>query len=143
MSGESGQNQTKDSKNLEYKVLFDTSIIIDHLRKVEAANELIFRLGKKEIFACVSSLTEAELLAGSECENPNKRLAIIEMISMFEKINVVNEIAQTAGNFKRKYRIPLDDCIIASTAFHHKCVLWTKNLKDFEKIVEITTEEPY
>ena len=125
------------------KVVFDTNILVDHLRKIKEANEIVFKLEKREIEGYISSITEAELLAGSECENEEKRNVVISLISTFYKIDVISEIARKAGEFKRKYKLPLDDCIIGATAFHVKCRLWTKNKRDFEKIKEIETEMPY
>ena len=45
--------------------------------------------------------------------------------------------------FKRKYNVLLDDCIIAATVFIQNSKLWTKNLEDFQKIKEIVVEKPY
>lgn len=125
------------------EIVFDTSILIDHLRNLNDATELVFKVEQKRIVGYISSLTESELVAGKECDNKGKRKLILKLISIFNKIDVTNEIAQKAGDFKRKYGISLDDCIIAATAFYKKCRLWTKNKKDFEKIKEIEVEEPY
>jgi predicted nucleic acid-binding protein len=45
------------------KVVFDT-IIIDHLRNVKQATELVRKVKDKKIIGYVSTLTEAELFAG-------------------------------------------------------------------------------
>ena len=64
-------------------------------------------------------------------------------MALFTKFNLDNEISKKTGEFKRKYDILLDDCIIAATAFLQKCKIWTKDIKDFKKIKEIEVKEPY
>lgn len=125
------------------EILFDTMILIDHLRGFPPAQEKIRLVKQKSLLGYISVLTEAELLAGQGSKNPSKRNEIVELIGIFHKVLLSNEIAQKAGEFKREYNRPLDDCVIAATAFYQKCKLWTKNKKDFEKIKEIEVEEPY
>ncbi len=124
-------------------VLFDTSILIDFLRQKEKAKDILSKVELGELTGFISSVTEAELYAGKESKDEEKRNAILKLITLFKKINVENKIAQTAGEFRRDYNVSLLDCIIASTAFHQKCKLWTKNKRDFEKIKEIEIDEPY
>ncbi len=125
------------------QVVFDTDILIDHLRGIESAKKLIEKTRAGEIKAYVSAITEAELLAGKECEKEEKRANILELIKLFTKIDVNNPVAQKSGEFRRLYNIPIQDCIIAATCFNLKCKLWTRNKKDFNKIREIVVESPY
>lgn len=124
-------------------VLFDTSILIDFLRKKEKAKDILSKVEAGKLTGFVSSVTEAELYSGKESSDDKKKNAIAKIITLLKKFDVDNKIAQTAGEFRRDYNISLLDCIIAATAFHQKCKLWTKNKKDFERIKEIEVEEPY
>ena len=125
------------------RIVFDTTILIDFLRKKLEAKKVLadVELGKTEGF--ISSITEAELFAGQDVKVERKKQAVQNLITLFEKILVTNEIAQKAGEFKRKYYVPLDDCVIAATAAIQNAKLWTKNVEDFKKIREIEIEEPY
>ncbi len=125
------------------KIVFDTTILIDHLRNFAKATELIKKVKNKEIVGYISALTEAELFAGKDSENEKKRTLLSELILQFTKIYVDNEIAKKSGEFKRKYNISLGDSIIAATAFTQKSKLWTKNIGHFQKIKEIEWEDPY
>jgi len=125
------------------KALLDTSILIDYLRGLKEAKNLIEKIRNKEIHCLVSTLTEAELFAGKECEKESKREEIKALILLCEKLHIDNEISQKAGEFKRKYNILLDDCIIAATAHIQNVRLWTKNIEEFKKIKEIVVEAPY
>lgn len=123
--------------------VIDTSVLIDHLRGFEPAKAVIEKISGKYFIAYMSSLTEAELFSGENAKLEKKREELINLIKLFEKVIVNNEIAQKAGEFRRDYGIEIPDAIIAATAFHQNCKLWTKNKKDFENIKGIIVEEPY
>lgn len=125
------------------KAVFDTSIIIDHMRNIEGAKNVVNKMESMEIDGIISVLTVSELFAGQECNDAEKKGRVSNLLKTFRNINVSCEIAEKAGDFARKYKVHLSDCIIAATAFHENCVLWTKNSKDFKKIKEICAEEPY
>lgn len=121
----------------------DSDILIDHMRGFEPAKIIIGKVRNKEIIGYLSSVTEAEMFAGADIKLEKRRQELDELIKLFSKIILNNEIAQKAGEFRRNYDVQIPDAIIAATAFHQKCKLWTKNKKDFEKIKEIEVEEPY
>ncbi|MBS3053154.1 MAG: type II toxin-antitoxin system VapC family toxin [Candidatus Aenigmarchaeota archaeon] len=123
--------------------VIDTAILIDHLRGFEPAKVIIGKIRSKEITAYISSVTEAEVFSGKDAKQTSKRQELSELIGLFEKVLLTNEIAQKAGELRRNYSIEIPDAIIAATAFQQKCKLWTKNKKDFDKIKEIEIEEPY
>lgn len=125
------------------KIVFDISVLIDYLRGIKQSKILINKVRSKEIEGFISTVSEAELFAGKECGKENKRMEIEALTSLFTKINVDSYITQKAGELKRKYNVLLDDSIIAATAFVVKSKLWTKDVRDFEKIKEIEVEEPY
>jgi len=124
-------------------VLVDTSVFVDYLRGFERARGVIQKIKAGEVECYVSALTEAELLSGRSCEDEEIRDGVHALIALCRKENVHNEIAQKAGELRRKYSVSLADCIIAATAYLLKCKVWTKNIKEFEKIREIKAEEPY
>ncbi len=124
-------------------VVFDTNIIIDVFRFNKQAKKLLEKVERKELSGIISSLTESEILSGKECKNPMKRKIIENTIKLFTKIDVTNDIASKAGEFRRNYSTPLIDSIIAATAFFTKSKVWTKNIDHFKRIKEIDAEEPY
>jgi len=125
------------------EVVFDTSVLIDHLRNVGAATALIEKVKNGTIIGYISIITEAELFAGKHVENSIKRRLLEELLSLFSRVDVNGEIARVAGSFRRKYDTNLVDGIIASTASNLHCKLITKDIKDFKPIKEISVEEPY
>jgi predicted nucleic acid-binding protein len=125
------------------ELAFDTDILIDHLRGVSAATDLVKRVEEGMIIGYILTLTEAELFASKDSEDVGKRATLTELLSLFNKVDVDEMIARIAVEFRRKYGVELADAIIAATAFTTRCKLITRNIKDFEKVCEITTEKPY
>ena len=118
------------------KILIDSDIIIDILRGLRKTVEEVKELFKEnELY--ISGITEMEIFAGKDAEDNRKRKMMEELLSKFKKINPNNEIFKTAGEFRRKYNMCLPDCIIAATSYQINAELWTRNVKDFEKVMEI------
>jgi predicted nucleic acid-binding protein len=122
-------------------MMIDTDIFIDFLRKNPEAEKFFYALDLDT--AVFSAVTEAELISGKECDSPLVRERILHLLSSLTKIHVDNKIAQTAGDYCRRYGIALQDALIAATAFHSNEKLATRNARDFSKIKEIKAEAPY
>jgi tRNA(fMet)-specific endonuclease VapC len=125
------------------ELLFDTNVLIDHLHGVKEANELIISVEEGRITGYISTLTEVELFAGKEVENPRIRELVAELTDLFCKVEPGSTIARLAGEFRRRYNVKLADAVIAATAADTGYKLLTKNLSDFKNIREIVAEEPY
>ena len=118
------------------KILIDSDIIIDILRGLRKTVKEVEELFKEnELY--ISGITEMEIFAGKDAEDNRKRKMMEELLSKFKKINPNNEIFKIAGEFRRKYNISPPDCIIAATSYWMNTELWTRNVTDFEKVVEI------
>ncbi len=124
-------------------VVFDTSIIIDHLRNFKEATKLLEQVKNGLVSGYVSTLTLAELFSGRDAENPSKRIVWEEMLNLFTKIEVSEDIAKVAGEIKRRHGVSLTDAVIAATASSLHCKLLTQDIRDFAKVSEITAEKPY
>lgn len=125
------------------EVLFDTSVLIDHLRGVTAATALIKSVKEGRIIGYISALTEAELFAGKDSESEQKAALLENLLALFESIAVNPEIARRAGMLRLKHGVELADAVIGATALNLRCKLYTKNVKDFAKMKEISVQEPY
>jgi predicted nucleic acid-binding protein len=84
------------------KIVVDSDVIIDAIRGVKTSANLLKELIKEnELF--ISGITEAEIFAGKNFENEDKKQKLLKFLSFFQKINPNNEILQKAGEFRRKY----------------------------------------
>ena len=124
-------------------VVLDTDIFVDFLRGFEKAKNFFEKIKEEADVIYFSAVTESELISGKECNKIERRAEILEILSNFTKVSVVNQIAVKAGDFTRIYNIEIPDSIIAATAFVMKAELITRNTKDFEKIREIKIRAPY
>lgn len=120
------------------KVLLDTSVIIDFVRRKDKKNALLFSLSKKGYELHISILTHTELYAGKnvwrgiEAEQDLEKLFYGMYILPLE-----TEISKKAGKIRAQNNTTIIDAIIAATAINHGLSLVTLNLKDFEGIGEL------
>ena len=124
-------------------IVLDTDIFIDFFRKFERAMGYFEDLKKIDGVVYFSAVTEAELISGKECNKIERKARILDFLSNFAKVPVVNEIAVKAGDFSRIHNIETADAIIAATAFLMKADLITRDLDDYKRIKEITLKVPY
>lgn len=112
--------------------LFDTDVLIEHLRGNEHATALLLGASSKGQAAC-SVLTRFELLAGMRT---NERSRIRQLLDSLTNLEVSLEAANRAGEWARHYRnshggISSIDYLIAATAEVHGADLITRNVKRF------------
>ncbi|MEM5881557.1 MAG: PIN domain-containing protein [Candidatus Aenigmatarchaeota archaeon] len=97
------------------KILVDSDIIIDVLRNFRKTKEILEKISEEDLY--ISGITELEIFAGEDMKDEQKKRIVTDFLSKFKKINPNNEIFQLAGEFRRKYKLPPLDCIIAATVY--------------------------
>jgi len=109
--------------------LFDTDVLIYHLRGYEGARKALLKFGHERNYCSV--ITMGEILFGMrETERGNT----IALLDSFDELNVDKEIIHLAHDVKAKakgFQLELYDCIIAATAIAYKQVLVTRNKKHY------------
>ena len=114
-------------------LLFDTSVLIDHLRGNEAARRALAAAGTSTRPPMASVLTKVELLAGMR---PDERTATRELMAAIEWVDVDDEIADHAGALASRFLrshpgIEVTDYVIAATVERLGAELLTRNRKHF------------
>ena len=121
--------------------VFDSDILIDVLRGIPAARNVLRQFLTKDI-GC-SAVTVAELWAGT---NPLTQAVVENLLGGFRIIPMDGIVArQTAEYLKRyakRYGVLLPDAAIAASAHVNKCPLLTRNLKHFP-MDDIQVVKPY
>jgi len=120
------------------KVLLDTSVIIDFVRRKNKENTLLFSLSKKGYKLHISILTHTELYSGKSVWRSIEAEQDLE--KLFYGMHILpleTEISKKAGEIRAKNNTTIIDAIIAATAINHGLSLATLNLKDFEDIEEL------
>lgn len=119
------------------KVVVDTSIAIDYLRRRDSKESLYTALSSKERLV-MSLITVAELYSGKSAQAEGKQRELIE--EMLEGIEVVIPSLDTArrvGELRSRYELSLADAFVATLAIEMDLLLATLDKKAFEKITEV------
>ena len=123
--------------------LFDTNILIDHLKGKAVATKILQGCVSEGLLLACSVITRIELLNGMR---PEEEKILEGLLSSFEKIAVSDGIAVQAGKYMNIYRkshgINMADAIIAASAKDAHCQLYTLNIKHYP-MKDIEVIKPY
>lgn len=116
------------------KQLFDTSVLIAHLRGDSRATDLLLSVGNEERLASV--LARIEIEGGMRSA---ERQAVAALMGALKLQPVTDAVARRAGEHLRRYRrshpgIDLVDYAVAATAELQGASLATLNVKHFPMI---------
>jgi len=105
--------------------LIDSDVLLDFLDGYPASAREIARYRE----CCVSIMSWMELLAGARTEaDEDTRRAFL---AHFRLVPLTLEVAEQAILLRREYRLKLPDTIIWASAITEKCLLVSRNTKDF------------
>lgn len=112
-------------------MLFDSSVLIAHLRGDPRATELLLSVATRERLASV--LVRVEIEGGMRS---SERASVAGLMDALRLVPVTDGIARRAGEYLRRYRhahagIDLVDYVIAATAEAHAAPLATLNVRHF------------
>ena len=116
--------------------LVDTSILIDHLRGVQAARDLLTDAVAQRRPLIGSMLTRIEVLAGMRTKEEAKTRALLGVLRW---VPVDAALAEAAGVLARRYvrshpGIDTVDYVIAATMSAEQADLWTLNVRHFPMV---------
>lgn len=119
------------------KRLFDSTVLIAHLRGDDRATRLLTDAVAEGALASV--ISRAEIEGGMRT---GERRDVARLFSALELLPVTDAIARQAGVHLRRYRrshagIDLADYLVAATAFEHGAALTTLNVKHFPMFTEL------
>lgn len=118
------------------RAVIDTNILIDYLNGIDAARVELARYDHP----LISVITEIEVLAGvrpTEDEQP-----VRQFLSRFEVCKLNSAVAEQTILLRRNLRIKVPDAIIYATAKVERCLLVTRNTRDFSTENQ-DVREPY
>ncbi len=113
--------------------LVDTSVLVDYLRGVEPARELVCAAIEREEVVAASVLTRIELSIGMR---PAERRATDALVAALHWLEVDPVVSDEADALARRYApshsgIDAVDYCIAASAAVHGLELWTLNVRHF------------
>ena len=124
------------------RLLVDTDIIIDYLKKMKPAREL-FTSGVLDIYCSI--LSKKELLTKPGLSS-SERKRIINILTGLKILKIDHEISNKYMLLLDKYgthRATMPDYLIAATAWAKNLPLLTRNKRHFDHIEEISLIPPY
>jgi hypothetical protein len=104
--------------------LFDTNILIDHLRGIPAARDELRRHQHKAI----SIITWMEVMVGASAAQQSATRAFLEGFTVIE---IDRAVAERAVTLRKTHRIRLPDAIVWGSAQVHSMLFVTRDAKDF------------
>ena len=115
------------------RVLLDTNVIIDALRKKRGRAEHLESLSIQGFTLCVCAVVLTELYTGV-LQNDEKNVQ--GMTKDFTFLPTNPELSRLAGVLRKRYRdrgvaLSTADCLIAAIAIHYEVMLATDNQGDF------------
>jgi predicted nucleic acid-binding protein len=125
------------------RILIDTSILIDHLRRQNKERSAYYRAAQQ--FDCsVSVITEFEFRVGATQANQDFVSALLDLTPILPFDSAcVHAAASIYRDLKAVNRlIALPDLFIAATAVAHSLPLLTLNLSHFERVGKLTLLNP-
>lgn len=123
-------------------MLFDTSVLIAHLRGDGRATELLLSVSTAQRLASV--LARFEIEGGMRS---GERASVAGLFDSMRLVPVTDAIARRAGEHLRRFRrshggIDLVDYVIAATAEAHDAPLQTLNVRHFPMFKGLTPAFP-
>ena len=119
--------------------LADTSVLVDHLRGVEAARELMVSAVDRGEHVCASVLSRIELSIGMRRAERRRTDALVAALRW---LPVDAAVADEADDLARRHAqghsgIDAVDYCVAATARVHGLDLWTLNVRHFPMFPEL------
>jgi predicted nucleic acid-binding protein len=107
------------------KALFDTNVLVDYLKGIDAAREEFDRYTER----LISVVTWMEVLVGPR--NAAEEDVIEMFLRDFRVVELTRLVARDAVHLRRQHRIRLPDAIVWASARAESALLVTRNTKDF------------
>lgn len=106
--------------------IFDTNIIIDHLKGASQVTAEFARYDERSI----SIVSWIEVLAGARPEDENQTHTVLTAFSI---VPLDDRIAERAVQLRRIHRVKVPDAIVWASAQIMSRLLVTRDLKDFPR----------
>lgn len=115
------------------RLVLDTNIVIDLLKKVPTIVERFLALLEAETTFLISPIVVAEVYAGAF---KREHKDIEALFDLCQRVSMDSDTGRLAGLYANQYAkafqgIALEDYLLAATARAHRCPLWTHNRKHY------------
>lgn len=119
------------------KALFDTNILIDYLKGVDAARQEI----ESYEVPLISAISWMEVMVG--VSDAKEEQSIRGFLRYFDLVEITEHIREKAVQLRREHNLRLPDAIILATAELNDALLITRDTKDFKDTLAKRVRVPY
>jgi predicted nucleic acid-binding protein len=115
------------------KLLLDTTVLVDVLRRLQRRRELVADLARAGHTISTTALNVAEVYAGMRAGEERDAEALFDSLRLYE---LSGSSARLAGKLKNTWSkkgrtLTLADTMVAAIAIENECQLLNDNQKDF------------
>jgi predicted nucleic acid-binding protein len=114
------------------RILFDTDVIIEHLRGNQSVRDTLNNLSDKNIIYAYTPVTEAEIYHGLRA---NEEEVVEATLGLFQCLDITRTIGRRAGNYLQQYakshHMDVADALIAACAAENGYSLCTFSWKHY------------
>ena len=115
------------------RLVLDTNIVIDLLKKVSPVVEQFLSLLEAQTMFLISPIVVAEIYAGAF---KREHKDIEALLDLCQRVPMDSDTGRMAGLYANQYGkafqgIALEEYLLAATARAHRCPLWTHNRKHY------------
>lgn len=119
-------------------IVADSDILIDYLRGHGDKEEIVSLIKSGQLVT--NAITYFELVSGAKTKKQTDKTE--ELLSLFEVLALDKTSANFAGNIYKNLlesgeSLPMADCLIAGICISNKAMLYTRNLKHFQRIQDL------
>lgn len=115
----------------------DTNAIIYYLGRDAHAVAMLDEIFDQRAPLYVSTVSVVELFSRPSMSRIEQD-GIEELLESLFVIPVDRDLALSAGEIRRHYRLKTPDRIIAATALHTRTALVTRNIRDFQRVAALS-----
>ena len=111
------------------RLVLDTNIVIDLLKKVSPVVEQFLSLLEAQTIFLISPIVVAEVYAGAFGREHKDIEALLDLC---QRVPMDSDTGRMAGLYAKAFQgIALEDYLLAATARAHRCPLWTHKRKHY------------
>ncbi len=124
------------------KYLLDSNAAIDYIGGKLPVKAVAWLDGIIEADVSVSVINRIEIL-GFKPSDPSDFIPFDELLKTVDIIGLHEEIILQAIEIRRGHKIKLPDAIVAATALTLQLTVITRNIADFQKILDLEIVNPH
>jgi predicted nucleic acid-binding protein len=124
------------------RLLLDTNILIYYFNGELPVQAIVETIIAGEATGFYSPISWPELLCYPQLTDA-EATQMRQFLRLLIQVELSEAVLDRSAIFRRDYRIPLPDAIIAACAVEQHCALVTRNVTDFRRVPDLDVINPF